>query len=190
MAPQSGLCGVCFGIRAPLPDLDEIIAATGNEPSDGAGGGFGAYETAGDAGGGPGDGVDADAVRGEDLVAPAVVGEFEDGDVAVGGGAGEEAAAFVRGPGEQVHRGGVPGEGEDARPAVVGFAPDEDPAVEGGGGQDAAIFRVGPGYAPDGAFVAREGLARVGWGCLWTVEGGTLGVFRSVGGSRLQSRRS
>lgn len=46
----------------------------------------------------------------------AVVFEFEDGDVAVGAGAGEEAPGFVGRPGYDVHGGGVQGEVKDAGP--------------------------------------------------------------------------
>lgn len=57
----------------PIPNLHQIIAPARHEPPQGAGAGSGADETARGDGGGPADGVGADAVRGEDLVLPAVV---------------------------------------------------------------------------------------------------------------------
>jgi len=49
----------------------------------------------------------------EDLGTPIAFSELKDGDLAVRGGTGEEAAKFVGGPGEEVYRGGVLGEGGD-----------------------------------------------------------------------------
>ena len=103
---------------------------------------------------GPAHAVDARAARLEDLVGPSVVLELEDGDVAVGGGAGEEAAGLVRGPCYEVDRGGVQGDVVDFLPCAVLLAPDEDLAVVGGGCEDVAVLGVGPGDAPDGAFVS------------------------------------
>ena len=86
-----------------------------------------------------------------------VVLELEDGDVAVGGGAGEQAAGLVRGPGDDVDRGLVQGEVVDALPlgGLLGalFLPDEDLAVVARGGEDVAVLGMGPCYAPDGTFM-------------------------------------
>jgi hypothetical protein len=49
----------------------------------------------------------------EDLGAPVAFAELKDGDLAVGGGTGEEAAEFVGGPGDEVYGGGVLREGGD-----------------------------------------------------------------------------
>jgi len=74
----------------------------------------------------------------------AVVGEVENGDEAIGRGAGKVAAGFVWRPREQVHRGSVEGEGVVECPGGGGGveAPDEDFAVVGGGGEDGAEFGV------------------------------------------------
>lgn len=82
-------------------------------------------------------------MRGELDVAPVALVELKDGDIAVRGGAGEEAAAFVRGPGDDVDGGVVVGEIGDFGPEAGLFAPDEDFAVVGGGGEDVAVFGVG-----------------------------------------------
>ena len=102
---------------------------------------------------------------------PGVVLELEDGDVSVGGGAREEAACFVGGPGDEVDRRRVQGDVVDFLPCGVLLAPDEDFAVVGGGREDVAVFGVGPGDAPDGAFVAVGALV-----CRW--EGGGGGGWR------------
>lgn len=93
-------------------------------------------------------------MRGEDLVCPIVVLEFEYGNIAVGRCAREKTACLVRGPCDQVDRGGVEGDFVDLLPAAGLFAPDEDFAVIRGRGEDVAVFGVGPCYAPDGALVA------------------------------------
>lgn len=67
----------------------------------------------------------------EDLGAPIAFSELKDGDLAVGGGTGEEAAEFVGGPGDEVDGGGVLGEGGYQGPLRVGLAPDEDAGVVG-----------------------------------------------------------
>lgn len=64
----------------------------------------------------PAHGVNADAVRREDLVAPCVILELKDGYVAVAGGAGEQAARIMRGPRDQVYACGVEGEFVDFLP--------------------------------------------------------------------------
>lgn len=103
-------------------------------------------------------------MRLEDGVLPAVVAKLEDGDVAIGGGAGEEAASLVRGPADNVDRGLVEREIKDALPGAGLLAPDEDLAVVAGRGEDVAVFGVGPGDGPYCAvmsFVLRVGLARL-----------------------------
>lgn len=64
----------------------------------------------------PAHGVNADAVRREDLVAPRVILELKDGYVAIAGGAGEQAARVMRGPRDQVHACGVESEFVDFLP--------------------------------------------------------------------------
>lgn len=82
-------------------------------------------------------------MRGEDLVLPAALLEFQDADAAVRGGAGEQAAAFVRRPRHDVDGGGVQSEVGDFLPLRVLLAPDEHFAVVAGGGEDVAVFGVG-----------------------------------------------
>ena len=101
-----GVVGLC--LRVEFPDLDLVVATACDKAADERAvaavlTGKRSCET----GGGPGDGVDAEAVGVEDGAAPVVVAEFEDADVAVGGGAREEAAERRRGPGDHVYRGGV-----------------------------------------------------------------------------------
>ena len=95
-------------------------------------------------------------MRVEDLVVHGVVLELEDGDVAVGAGAGKQTAGFVGRPGDYVDGGGVQGEVEDAGPGVALLAPDEDFAVVGRGGEDVAVLWMRPGDGPDCAFVSGE----------------------------------
>lgn len=109
---------------------------------------------------------------------PGVVFEFEDGDVAVGGGAGEKAAGFVRCPGDEVYGGGVEGDFVDFLPRRGLFAPDYDFAVVRGRGEDVAVFRMclsianqypavsvykcrrtHPCYTPDSALVSVAGIS-------------------------------
>lgn len=134
-----------------IPNLDQIVAPTGNKAALLAGPRSGANQAARRGGGRPADGVDAHAVGVEDLVCPAVVAELEDANVAVGRGAGQEAAALVRRPGDHVDGGCVEGEIEDLGPGaaagggrcvLVLLAPDEDLAIVGGGGEDGAEFGV------------------------------------------------
>lgn len=102
----------------------------------------------------PGHRIDTNTVCGEDLVVHGIVGKFENGDIAVGRGAGEQTAGFVGGPGDDVDGGRVHGKVEDFGPGGALFAPDEYFAVVAGGGEDGAEFGVGPGDAPDCSFVA------------------------------------
>lgn len=89
----------------------------------------------------------------EDLMVHAVVLELEHGHVAVGGGAGEQAAGLVGRPGECVNGGRVQREVVDARPLRVSLPPDEDLAVVGGAREDIAVLGVRPGDRPDCSFV-------------------------------------
>ena len=131
------------GYILPIPNLNHTITAARRKPSLRAHLGLTAHQTAGHHRGRPTHGVDAHLVRGELDVAPVALVELEDRDIAVGGGAGEEAAAFVRGPGDDVDGGVVVGEIGDFGPEAGLFAPDEDFAVVGGGGEDVAVFGVG-----------------------------------------------
>lgn len=100
MAGQRGaLLLVALARRIIAPQLKHIIAATGDEATLDARRGARAHEAARRRGGGPRHAVDAHAVRREELLVDGVVAEFEDGDGAVGGGAGEQAAGLVRRPG-------------------------------------------------------------------------------------------
>ena len=144
-------------LRVVVPQLDVVVAAAGDESAQRRARlarRLGAGQLARRQAGGPGHGVGAEAVRGEELVRERVVVEGDDGDGAVRGRGGEVAAGLGRGPGEQVHRGCVQGELVDALPLGVLLAPDEDAAVVGGGGEDGAVFGVGPGDAPYGSVVA------------------------------------
>lgn len=122
---------VSIGCRIVNPDLDEVVAATSHEASVAscAGAGRARDDGAGGSRGGPGDGVDAQAVGGEAGVVKVVVFELDDRDVAVGRGARQQAAGLVGGPGHDVDRGLVQGKVEDARPCALLLAPDEDLAV-------------------------------------------------------------
>lgn len=153
------LLRVRLGGRVEGPQLEHVVAAAGDEApvAGGAGLGRAADDAAGDGGGGPGDRVDAEAVGGKGGVVDGVVLELEDADVAVGRGAGEEAAGLVRGPGHDVDRGLVQGVVVDALPlrALLGalLLPDEDLAVEARRGEDVAVLGVRPGDAPNRSLV-------------------------------------
>lgn len=71
---------------------------------------------------------------------PGTVAELEHADVAVGGGARQQAARFVGGPGHQVDRGRVVGELGDFLPLAGLFSPDQHFAVVAAGGEDVAVF--------------------------------------------------
>lgn len=79
-------------------------------------------------------------------MAPVPLLELKHADPAVGAGACEQTAGFVRRPGDYIYRGGVVCEFSNATPAARGLiAPDEDPGIIGGGGEDVAVFGVGLG---------------------------------------------
>lgn len=87
-----------------------------------------------------------------------VVEEFEDGYIAIGGGAGKEAAGLVRSPGEGVDGGGVKSNVVDALPlSWAVLTVDVNVAGVGGGGEDGTELWMGPGDGPDGSFVAARG---------------------------------
>ena len=125
---------VAVGGGVVHPDLERVVRAARHEAAVAgrARAGVGGYDAAGGRGGGPAHAVDTQPVGVEDGVLPAVVAELEDRDVAVGGGAGQEAACFVGGPRHDVDRGLVQGEVEDALPGAGLLAPDEDFAVVAG----------------------------------------------------------
>ena len=60
------------------------------------------------------------------------------------------------GPGDNVDRGGVEGEVEDALPLIALLAPDENLAVVACGSQDITVLGVSPGNAPDCSFVTMK----------------------------------
>lgn len=93
---------------------------------------------------------------------PIVVLELEDRDIAIGGGACQQAAGFMWGPGNEVYRCGVEGDVVDLLPRAVLLAPDEDLAVVGGRSEDVAVLGMCPGNTPDGALVPVAELARLG----------------------------
>lgn len=130
------LLRVCLARLVERPNLEQVVATARDEPpvarSTGSGGRAG--DGARGERGRPRYRVDAEAVRVDrDVVDGAAVLELEDGDVAVGGGTGEEAAGFVGGPGDDVDRGLVQGEVVYALPLrrLLGalLLPDEDFAV-------------------------------------------------------------
>lgn len=151
---------VVLGGGVKRPDLEDVIAAAGDEApvARGAGARVATGDAAGGEGGPPGDRVDAEAVGGEHDVVDGVVLELEDGDGAVRGGAGQEAARLVGGPGNDVDRGLVLGEVVDALPlrALLGalLLPDEDFAVVTSRRQDVAVLGMRPCHTPDRTFVA------------------------------------
>ena len=95
--------------RVPTPDLDRVVGSACDKSPYASYAAAGTDETAWRRARGPRDGVHAAAVRVEDLMRGVVVFEFEDADVAVGGGAGEQAAGFVGRPGDDVYGGSVEG---------------------------------------------------------------------------------
>ena len=126
----------------------------------------------------PAHAIDAGAARLKDLMGPRIVFEFEDRDVAIRGGAGEETAGLVWGPGDEIDRGSVQGDIVDFLPLGRLFAPNENLAVVGRGGEDVAVFGMGlivdinnlnckalikdrretyPSYAPHRAFMSIGG---------------------------------
>ena len=113
-----------------LPDLDQVVAATGNKPALLAGSGVRADEATSEGCGGPTDRVDAHSVGMEGLVGPVVVTELEHANMAVGRSAGKKTSAFMGSPGDHVHGGRVKGEIEDLSPC----------ATTGGGGRILGLF--------------------------------------------------
>jgi hypothetical protein len=93
----------------------------------------------------------------EDLVVPGVVFEFKDRYIPIGARACQEAARFVRRPGDYIYGCCVEGKIEDAGPGVALFAPYEDFAVVRGGCEDVTEFRMCPGDGPDCSFVSIAG---------------------------------
>lgn len=123
-----------------LPDLDQVVAATGNKPTLLAGSRVRANEATSKGRGGPADRVDAHSVGMEGLVGPVVVTELEHANVAVGRSAGKKTSALMGCPGDHVHGGRVKGEIEDLGPCattggrgrILGlFPPDQNLAVVG-----------------------------------------------------------
>lgn len=90
---------------------------------------------------------------GECTVVEIVVLELEDGDVAIRGCAGQQAAGLVGRPRDNIDRSFVQRKIENLLPRALLLAPDEDLAVVAGGGKNVAVFGVCPGYAPDCALV-------------------------------------
>ena len=142
VARQRAHASIRAGLSVPLPDLDGAIAPTGDKPPQRARRLLGAGDSAGSNAGGPADGIDAQAVRRKDLVAPGAVAELENRDVAVRGGARENAARVVRCPGNEVHGRRVQLRHVHPLPLAGLLAPDEDLAVVAGRREDVAVLGV------------------------------------------------
>jgi hypothetical protein len=99
-----------------VPDLDQVVTATGDEPALLTGSGVGADQTAGKGGGSPANGVDTHTVGVEGLMGPVVVTELEHTDMAIGGSASKETSTLMGSPGDHVHGSRVKGEVEDLGP--------------------------------------------------------------------------
>lgn len=108
-----------------VPDLDQVVASSSDEPSLLARSWVGADQATGKSCGGPADGVHAHPVSMESLVGPVVVAELKNARMTVGRSAGKETAALMRSPGYHVDRSGVKGEIEDLSPCA---------STSGGGG--------------------------------------------------------
>lgn len=102
-----------------LPDLDQIVAATGNKPALLAGSGVRADEATSKGRRSPADRVDAHSVGMEGLVGPVVITELEHANVAVGRSAGKKTSALMGSPGDHVHGSRVKGEIEDLGPCAT-----------------------------------------------------------------------
>lgn len=153
--------GVGASLGVPLPHLDQAVAAAGDEAAQRGIGGLllGAGDGSGGDAGGPRDGVDAQAVGGQDLVRPGAIAELEDGHVAVAAGAREHAACVMGRPGHEVDAGRVQLRDVHALPLPILFTPDEDLAVVAGRREDVAVLGVCPGDTPDCALVSMLTLA-------------------------------
>lgn len=68
----------------PIPNLHQIITSSGNKTSSRAWFRLAAHQAAGASGWRPADGVDAQPMRGEDLMLPAPLVKLEHADAAVG----------------------------------------------------------------------------------------------------------
>jgi hypothetical protein len=104
-------------LRLIFPQLHLAIAAARHKPSRVAG----CISACGDDlsrrnSGRPAHAIDTLPARLEFCVRPGVVFELKDGDVAVGGGTGEQAAGLVWCPGDEVYGGGVEGDLVDLLP--------------------------------------------------------------------------
>lgn len=102
-----------------LPDLDQVVAATGNKPALLARSGVRADEATSKGRRSPADGVDAHSVGMEALVGPVVVTELKRADMAVGRSTGKNTPTLMRSPGDHVHGGRVKGEIEDLGPCAT-----------------------------------------------------------------------
>jgi hypothetical protein len=143
----------CLGAEVPQLDL-AVAAACDKAPRRTGLVAARADDLAGRDSRGPRDAVHAAAAGLEDLVRPGVVLELEHRHVAVGGGAGEQAAGLVGRPGDDVDRGRVQGDFVDLLPGGRLLAPDDDLAVVRRRGEDVAVLGMRPCHAPYGAFVS------------------------------------
>jgi hypothetical protein len=122
---------VTLARRIPGPELHQVVRAASDEPPLST---SGLSAGARDEGAGarrrrPAHAVHSNSMGLEDLVVHAVVLELQHRHVAVGRGAGEQAARLVGRPGQRVYGSGVQSKIVDACPLGVGLAPDEDLAV-------------------------------------------------------------
>lgn len=81
-----------------VPDLDQIVAATGHEPSLLARAWVGANQATCESSRGPADRVHAHSMSMESLMSPVVVTELKDADMPVGGSTGKKTPALVGSP--------------------------------------------------------------------------------------------
>jgi hypothetical protein len=175
-------------LNAKLPKLNLAVASAGDEPP-----GCARLVSARTDDlswrncGRPRNAVHTGATGLEDLVRPGVVLELENRNVAVGGGAGKQAAGLVWCPRDVVHRSSVQSNFVNLLPRRGLLAPDDNLAVVRRRGEDVAVLGVCPGNTPYGAFVSVE-LSATGWAS--TRWQRTLSASRLVCGSRPQPQRS
>lgn len=121
-----------------VPDLDQVVAASGNKPALLAGSRVRADQTTSKGCRGPADGVDAHSVGVEGLVGPVVVTELEHTDMAIGRSTGKKTSALMGSPGDHIDGGRVKGEIKDLGPRATArgrgcglrlFPPNQDLAI-------------------------------------------------------------
>lgn len=91
----------------PVPNLDQTITTTGHESPNRPKLWFAAHQASRRDSRCPTHGVDTLPMRGEDLVLPVPFHELKHRNTAIGRGAGEQTAGFMRGPRDDINRGRV-----------------------------------------------------------------------------------